>query len=96
MEKYLTIGEAASLCRVKPETIRDRMKAGVYRLGIHYFRPARSRPLFKESALIGWIEGDELKVEDAEPEGKSIPMIGGYFLGQRRRAASFGRQGQKK
>jgi hypothetical protein len=40
-EEYLTIGEAAELCRVKPDTIKDRMKRGVYKLGIHYFRPAK-------------------------------------------------------
>ena len=36
-EQYLTISETAELCRVKPDTIKDRMRRRVYKLGIITF-----------------------------------------------------------
>jgi excisionase family DNA binding protein len=80
-DEYLTIGEAAELCRVKPDTIKDRMKRGVYKLGIHYFWPAGSRPRFKKSAVIAWLEGTEIEAEKKTVELTPIPMRRGYFLG---------------
>ena len=80
-EQYLTISETAELCRVKPDTIKDRMRRGVYKLGLHYFRPAGSRPRFKKSAVIAWLEGTDVEAEDKKPELKAIPMSRGYSLG---------------
>jgi excisionase family DNA binding protein len=80
-EQYLTISEAAELCRVKPDTIKDRMRRGVYKLGVHYFRPAGSRPRFKRSAVIAWLEGTDVQAEDKQAELKAIPMSRGYSLG---------------
>jgi hypothetical protein len=47
-EEYLTIKEAAELCRVKPDTIKDRMRRGVYKLGFHYFRPGGIATTFQK------------------------------------------------
>jgi len=88
MEEYLTIAEVAAFCKVKPDTIKDRMKRGVYQLGVHFFRPNGSRPRFKKSALIAWLEGDEVKPQANVIELQPIPMKRGYLLGQGRRAGT--------
>ena len=88
MEEYLTIAEVAAFCKVKPDTIKDRMKRGVYQLGVHFFRPNGSRPRFKKSALIAWLEGDELKPQPNATEFKPIPMRRGYMLGQGRKVGT--------
>jgi hypothetical protein len=80
-EQYLTIGETAELCRVKPDTIKDRMRRGVFKLGVHYFRPAGSRPRFKKAAVIAWLEGTDVQAKDKDSELKPIPMSRGYSLG---------------
>ena len=87
-DEYLTIAEVAALCKVKPDTIKDRMKRGVYRLGVHFFRPNGSRPRFKKSALIAWLEGDEIKPDQNTVEFQLIPMKRGYILGQGRRTGT--------
>ena len=79
-EEYLKISEVAALCKVTPDTIKDRMKRGVYKLGKHYFRPNGARPRFKKSAVIAWMEGDEIKPQ--VQESRPIPMKRGYMLGQ--------------
>jgi hypothetical protein len=80
MEECLKISEVALLCKVAPETIKDRMRRGVYKLGVHFFRPNGARPRFKKSAVIAWMEGDEAnpQVQELQP----IPMKRGYVLGQ--------------
>ena len=80
-EEYLTIKEVGELCRVKPDTVKDRMRRGVYKLGIHYFRPAGSRPRFKKSAVIAWLEGTDVQAEERKSDLKAIPMSRGYSLG---------------
>ena len=80
MDEYFTISETAELCRVKPDTIKDRMRRGVYKLGFHYFRPAGSRPQFKKSAVIAWLEGTDVVVESNPSDLKPIPMRRGYLL----------------
>jgi hypothetical protein len=79
-EEYLTIKETADFCRVKPDTIKDRMRRGTYKLGVHYFRPAGSRPRFKKTVVIAWLEGTDVEAED-KSELKPIPMSRGYSLG---------------
>ncbi len=80
MTDYLTIIETAELLRVKPLTIRERMRLGVFRRGVHYFRRQGMRPLFKRSALIQWLEGQG-GAEGQKKHGMVIPMSRGYDLG---------------
>lgn len=87
---YLTIAEAAELCRVKPETMRERIYQRVYTRGIHYFRPQGSRPLFKRSELIKWLEENKAPKAEVE-ENIGIPMARGYTLGSKRRFQSAAR-----
>ena len=80
MTDYLTIAEAAELLRVKPLTIRERMRLGVFRRGVHYFRRPGTRALFKYSALVEWLEGQD-GAEGRKKHGMNIPMSRGYVLG---------------
>jgi hypothetical protein len=79
-EEYLTIAELAVRLKVKPKTIKNKMAAGIFRKGVHYFRPPGLGPRFKWSAVVAWIEGGQ--EPEAESEGDSIPMARGYQLGR--------------
>lgn len=63
--EYLTTAEAAALLRVKPRTLRNKVVAGVFREGKHFFRKAGLGPRWKRSALISWLETKDMP--DAEP-----------------------------
>lgn len=85
-QEYLTIDEIAARLKCDRKTILNRMSSGIYREGVHYFRPeatkkngdrARCDPLFKWSAVVAWVEGREAKPE--QPAGV-IPMRKGYSL----------------
>jgi hypothetical protein len=76
-EEYLTIVEVAERLKVKPKTIKNKMAAGIFKRGVHYFSPAGLGPRFKWSAVVAWLEQGQ-KV-DVEEEG--IPMARGYRLG---------------
>jgi len=78
MSPYLTIAEAAELLRISPKTIYNKMSAGVFVEGKHYFRRRGSQPLFKRVAIEQWIEG-----KDPEPP-TGIMMARGYMLGSGR------------
>ena len=58
-QKYLIVKEVAELLRVKPHAIHERMRLGVFKLGVHYFRRKGRPPLFKRAALIEWIEEEQ-------------------------------------
>ncbi len=80
MTDYLTVTEAAEFLRVKPDTVRERMRLGVFQFRVHYFRRKGMRPLFKRSALIQWVEGQD-GAEGQKKHGMAIPMSRGYDLG---------------
>lgn len=75
MSPYLTIAEAAELLRTTPATVRNKMSAGIFVEGVHYFRPRASAPLFKRDALIAFVEQKE------EKSAPRLRMAGGYELG---------------
>jgi hypothetical protein len=76
LDDYLTISEVAVRLKLKPKTIKNKMAAGVFKKGVHYFSPAGLGPRFKWSAVIAWLECEEMP----KPE-ESIPMARGYKLG---------------
>jgi len=59
VEEYLTIAELSARLKVKPKTIKNKMAAGIFRRGVHFFSPAGLGPRFKWSAVIKWLEQDE-------------------------------------
>jgi hypothetical protein len=76
-EEYLTISEVALRLKVKPKTIKNKMAAGGFTRGVHYFRPSGMSARFKWSAVVEWLER-----EQATPSNEdSIPMARGYQLG---------------
>ena len=80
MSDYVTIAEAAELLRVKPETVRERMRMGIYQARVHYFRRQGTRPLFKRAALIAWIEGEDQAAASGNAR-TGIMTARGYILG---------------
>lgn len=64
---YISIKEVAALLRCKPKTICNKMSSGIFRLGIHYFRPHGFDPLFKRSAIIELIEGRDASGVEIDP-----------------------------
>ena len=73
-EEYLTIDELSDRLKIKPKTIKNKMAAGIFQKGIHYFSPKGIGPRFKWSAVQAWLEGGESQ------EGCGIPMRRGYNL----------------
>ena len=55
-DEYLTIKEVAARLKLRPKTIQNKMAAGVFRQGVHYFRPDGLGTRFKWRAVVKWIE----------------------------------------
>lgn len=74
--EYLTTAEAAELLRLKPKTLRNKVLAGVFREGHHFYRKAGLGPRWKREALVLWLESTELPDVDefslAQPGGRAI------------------------
>jgi excisionase family DNA binding protein len=73
-DEYLTTAEVAALLKISVKTLRNKVSAGVFRKGIHYFKPEGLSPRFKWSAVQAWIEGDENQIDEG------IAMRRGYTL----------------
>lgn len=58
-EQYLTIAEVAAQLKVSPKRVRNLMCSGVFKQGVHFFRPAGLSARFKQSALTQYIEGKD-------------------------------------
>ena len=63
MEEYLTIAEVAERLKVKPKTIKNKMVAGIFQKGVHFFSPPGLGPRFKWSAVVAWLEQSEGQAE---------------------------------
>ena len=73
-EEYLTIEELSARLKIKPKTIKNKMASGIFRRGTHYFSPVGLGPRFKWSAVVAWIEGNDVQRESG------ISMRRGYTL----------------
>jgi hypothetical protein len=83
VDEYLTIAEVAARLKIKPKTIKNKMAAGIFRRGVHYFSPAGLGPRFKWSAVVVWLEQSENPTMKSGDD--SIPMPRHY----RQREASI-------
>lgn len=54
--EYLTVLQLSQRIPYQPQTIRNLMSKGVFRLNIHYVKP-RHRVMFKWVAVQAWLEG---------------------------------------
>ncbi len=79
-EEYLTIDELGSRLKLKPKTIKNKMVAGVFVKGIHYFKPPGLSPRW--SVVVAWLEAGEQGQAKATDNGDGIPMARGYNLGE--------------
>jgi excisionase family DNA binding protein len=70
-EQYLTIKEVAERLKLSPKTIKNKMASGAFRQGVHYFRPPGMQVRFKWSAVVAWLEQEEIGDDHG---GKLIPM----------------------
>ena len=77
-EEYLTIAEVAERLKLKPKTVKNKMAAGIFKRGVHYFSPAGLGPRFKWSAVVAWLEQTEEPT--TESDDASIPMPRSYRL----------------
>jgi hypothetical protein len=50
--EYLTIDEVAVRLKIKSKTVRNKMSAGIFKKGVHYFHPKGLGPRFKWSAIL--------------------------------------------
>jgi hypothetical protein len=73
-KEYLTIEEVAKRLSLDKRTIKNKMAAGIFQKGVHYFSPDGISPRFKWSAVQAWLESN------APREQSGIPMRGGYEL----------------
>ena len=55
MEKYLTVRELSEIIKMAPQTIYNKIYRNEFQLGIHYVKPSRKKILFKELAIINWL-----------------------------------------
>lgn len=55
-DRYLSLDQLVSKLPLGKSTIRSYMHSGELREGVHFFRHG-NRPVFKWSAMVGWIEG---------------------------------------
>lgn len=79
IDEYLTISEVAARLKIKPKTVKNKMAAGVFRKGTHFFSPPGLGPRFKWRAVVEWLEQSAAGRSPAQ--GDSIPMARGYQLG---------------
>ena len=80
-EEYLTIAELSARLKIKPKTIKNKMSAGVFRKGIHFFSRPGLGPRFKWSAVVAWLEQTEEAANENDNES-AIPMPRSYRLKQ--------------
>ena len=75
MREYLYIDQLAELTPWSPNSIRTMISRGIFKLGVHYFKPQgpKSRPIFSWSAVREFIESggtgaelDEMSVHMAD------------------------------
>ena len=79
-EEYLTIEELSARLKLKPKTVKNKMAAGIFRKGVHYFSPVGLGPRFRWSSVVQWLEQSQQPA--IESDGESIPMARGYALGK--------------
>ena len=80
-EEYITIAELGARLTLEPKTIKNKMAAGVFIKGVHYFSPKGLGPRFKWSAVVAWMEAGEQERVKATDNGDGNPKPDGHWLG---------------
>jgi hypothetical protein len=66
-DALLTIGEVARRLKLKPKSVRNKMSSGIWKLGIHYFRPKGLSTRFSWPAIVRWLRGEDQKETVSNP-----------------------------
>jgi hypothetical protein len=61
-EEYLTIANLSRRIGYSPQSIRNMMSRGIFRLGVHYVKPRR-RVLFRWSKIVVWLHGESAAID---------------------------------
>ena len=80
-KEYLTIEEVSARLTLTAKTVRNKMAAGIFQRGVHYFSPSGIGPRFKWSAIVAWLECQQTATGVDEDEPEKIPMAHGYYMG---------------
>ncbi|MFI5340838.1 MAG: helix-turn-helix transcriptional regulator [Candidatus Methylomirabilales bacterium] len=60
VEEYLKIEQLSERIPYRPQTIRNMMTKGTFKLGVHYVKPnGTGRPIFIWSAVERWLRESE-------------------------------------
>lgn len=61
MEKeYLSLKELVQLIPYQPQTIYNWINAGMWRSGVHYFKPTPRKLIFHYPTIKRWVEGKNI------------------------------------
>jgi len=79
MRQYLHIDQLAELTPWTPSAIRTMMARGIFKEGVHYFKPGgpNARPIFKWAAVQALIEGE---TGGGEATGETIALANGAVV----------------
>ncbi len=60
METFLTVKELSEQIKMAPQTIYNKIHKNEFQQGIHYLKPSHKKILFKESAILTWLNGGQI------------------------------------
>jgi hypothetical protein len=69
-EQYLTTAEVARRLRLTTKTLRNKVAAGLFREGEHFFRKPGLGPRWCWERVVAWLEGDH----QDKGEGEIVPL----------------------
>jgi len=54
--QYLSTAEVAARLRWSTRTLREKVRTGVFRRGVHFFEPAHTQRRWRWSSVAAWME----------------------------------------
>jgi hypothetical protein len=57
---YLSLAELVERIPYKPQTIYNWISAGLWQLGVHYFKPTPRKLIFHYPTIQRWVEGQTI------------------------------------
>ena len=60
-DEYLTTGDVAKRLKWAPKTVENKVRAGEFTEGVHFFRRPGMRPRWKWEAVVEWLENRDAK-----------------------------------
>ena len=72
-DEYLTVVDVAKRLKLTPKSVRNRMYDGTWRRGEHWFSRSGIGPRFKWSAVVSWLEAEDVPQVWGLAYGPDIP-----------------------